>query len=116
MKAGRSAPIKFLLPVLDVLRKLKPDQRMILLAHLDDSTRDGLYRTIAHVLKANKVPMETKLRLKRALGPFKKEFRYLADKDKPAVRKKKTLAQVGGKPMGLVLKTAVPLLLDIFQS
>lgn len=95
---------------------MKPEHRMIMLAHLDDKTRDGIYETITHVLKSDAVPFRKRLFLKSKLAPHKKELRYLADRKKGPVQKRRKLAQIGGGPMTHVLKTAIPLLLNIFSK
>jgi hypothetical protein len=105
-----------LLPLLQVLQTIKPEHRMILLAHFDDKTSDSLYATITQVLKSNKVPIAKRLLLKSKLTPYKKDFRYLNDKKKSGTQKKKRLTQLGGGPMTHVLKTAIPLLLNMFTK
>lgn len=112
----KSKTKKVLLPLLGVLKKLPSSDRVILMSHLDDKTRDTLYETIAHVLRSPSVPMRKKLFLKSKLGPFKKHLRFLADKRKPSKLKKNRLTQMGGAPMGYVLRTAVPLLLNLYQK
>lgn len=104
-----------LLPLLNALQTVKPEQRVILMAHFDDKTRDAIYETITHVLKSEKVPFAKRLFLKAKLSPYKNELRFLADKKKGAVKKREKLAQIGGGPMSHVLKAAVPLLLNIFS-
>lgn len=116
-RARVSKTRRVLLPVLGVLRSMKPEQRIILLAHLDDPTRDALYRTIGEVLHSDKVPRKRRLTLKGKLEPYKKELRYLANaKRTSASRKKRALAQIGGGPLSHVLGAAIPLLLDTFRA
>ncbi len=104
------------MPLLHVLRSLKPEKRVILLAHLDDGTRDRLYETISHVLRSDKVPFAKRLFLKSKLGPFKKDLRYLADTRRTSTQKKRRLAQIGGGPMTHVLGTAISLLLNLYSK
>jgi hypothetical protein len=108
-----------LLPLLHVLKSLKPDYRVIILSHLDDATRDAIYKTITQVLSSDKVPAKRRLYLKSRLSPYKNHLRYLAT-CKPGKRcqhlKKKRLTQIGGGPMSHVLKTAIPLLLNLFPK
>ena len=105
-----------LLPLLNALRSVEPKQRIILMAHFDDKTRDAIYETIAHVLKSEKVPFAKRLFLKSKLTPYKSQLRILANKKKGSLQKKKKLAQIGGGPMSHVLSTAVPLLLNLFSK
>ena len=105
-----------MLPLLHVLRTIRPEQRVILLAHFDDQTRDALYATIGQVLKSNKVPIRNRLLLKAKLFAHKDKLRYLADKKKTSTSKRRKLAQIGGSPMKYILKTAIPLLLNLFTE
>lgn len=107
---------KVILPLLHILKSLKPDQRIIVLAHLDDKTRDILYQTIVWVLRGKKLPHGSRQYLRSKLKSFQKEFRYLGDAGKTERSKKKKLMQIGGGPLKHVLSLAVPLLLDTFKS
>lgn len=107
---------KVILPLLNVLRSIKPEQRQILLAHFDDSTRDLIYNTISEVLKSERIPLRQRLSLKTKLDPFKSDLRYLTHPRKGKSGKKKRLNQIGGGPMNHILKAAIPLLLNIFPQ
>ncbi len=104
------------IPLLDALRGMKPDARTIILAHLDDATRDDIYKTIAKVLQSDRLPAKKRAMLRRKLETFKSEFRQLAGAKASPRRKKKTLTQVGGGPIGHVIKQAIPLLLNVFRK
>jgi hypothetical protein len=114
--ARRRGKRAVVLPLLHVLKSVKPEHRVILLAHLDDSSRDALYEAINQVLCSEKIPVRKRLFLKSKLEPYKGHLRYLADAKKGPVGKKKRLAQIGGGPMTHVLREAVPLLLDLFPK
>ncbi len=105
-----------LIPLLNVLKSLKSDDRVIILAHLDDETRDGLYATIAAVLKSEKVPIETRLALHRKLKNHKDCLAHIVSQKTSSKVKKKKLTQMGGGPMKLILQTALPLLLRLFPN
>lgn len=105
-----------LIPLLNVLKTLKSSDRIIILAHLDEETRDALYLTIASVLRSNKVPIEAKLKLKKKLSPHKKTLRHLICETSSEQSKKKKLTQLGGGPMKLLIDTALPLMLDLFPK
>lgn len=107
---------KVLLPLLDVLKSVKPEQRVILLAHLDDKTRDLLYQTIQRVLTSDRVPFRKRLFLKSKLSDHKHDLRFLADRRKSVGAKKRKLAQMGAGPMSYILKAAIPLLLNVFTK
>ena len=112
----RSKQKKVLLPLLNTLKSLKPDQRVILLSHLDDKTRDQLYETINAVMTSESVPMRKRLFLKSKLSPFKTDFRFLTNRRAAPASKKRRLLQMGGAPMGVILRTAVPLLLNLYEN
>ncbi len=103
-----------LIPLLHVLRSLKSSDRVIILAHLDDETRDGLYATINSVLKSDKVPIETKLILNRKLRPHSGCLKHITCDKTSAKIKKKNLTQMGGGPLKVILQAALPLMLDLF--
>ena len=112
----RSSKRKVLLPLLAILKKMHANDRMILLSHLDDVTRDSIYEMIAHVLRSNSLPMRKKLFLKSKLAPYKNDIRFLADTRKSSKLKKRRLTEMGGAPMGFIVRTAVPLLLNLYAK
>ncbi len=105
-----------LIPLLHVLKSLKSADRVIILAHLDDHTRDAIYKTVSNVLKSKRVPIQNRIHLRDNLGSFKSDFRCLISKDSSSVQKKKKLTQLGGNPLSLILDTALPLMLDLFPK
>ena len=104
-----------LFPLLEVLRTLKPEQRVILMSHFSDSTRDHIYETISRVLNSDRIPRRKRISLRDKLKPYARQMRYLADSKKSARRKKKVLSQVGAGPMGHVLKVTVPMLYELYR-
>jgi hypothetical protein len=112
----RKSQRKIVLPLLGLLKGMKSSQRVILLSHLDDKTRDALYQTINSVLKSETVPARKRLFLRTKLLPFKSELRYLASKTKTSSQKRKKLTQMGGAPLGYILATAIPLLLNLYST
>lgn len=105
-----------LIPLLNILKSMKSKDRIIILAHLDEETRDALCATINSVLTSAKVPIETKLKLKKKLYRHKDDFRHLSSEEATTSSKKKKLSQLGGNPMKVVLDAALPLLLDLFPK
>lgn len=126
------------LPLLSVLRSLDTNDRIIVLSHLDESTRDAIYRTIVWVLQSTKIPLEHRLLLKKRLNPYKKELRNVSAKvsksmvgrgrggggsnstyrktSKKTVQKADDLGQIGGKPLTHILDAAIPFLLELFSG
>lgn len=113
----RESRRKHVLPLLGVLKSLKPADRVIVLSHLDDITRDRLYETINHVLStASPLPAAKKTLLKKRLWKHRDDLRFVTDARKRAGERRKRLLQMGGAPMGYLLKTAVPLLLNLYSK
>ena len=112
----RKSQKKVVLPLLALLKGMKSSQRVILLSHLDDKTRDALYQTINSVLKSDSVPARKRIFLRTKLLPFKAELRFLASRTKTPSQKRKKLTQMGGAPLGYILATAIPLLLNLYST
>lgn len=104
------------LPLLYVLKSMRPEHRVIVLAHLDDETRDLLYKTINRVLSSDRVPIRRRLLLGERLKPYKKQLRQLADEKRSPATKRRRLTQLGGGPMSCVLREAIPLLMHLFPK
>lgn len=108
--------VRVLIPLLQVLKSMKAENRIILLAHLDDVTRDGIYKTISEVLTSQKIPTKKRKFLKRKLLSYKKQLRRVAFDKANEVSKRRSLMQIGGSPMSYVLNSAIPLLLEYFAK
>jgi len=111
------------LPFLSALKKLSPDDRVIVLSHLDFKTRDALYKTIVAVLRSRRIPLPRRKELKVQLSPYKQELRQISrqyGRGRTKKPKRKTvnqqLARLGGEPLGIVIDAAIPLLLNVFSG
>lgn len=104
------------LPLLQTLCSLTSGQRTILLAHVDDKTLATLCDTIRKVLSA-RLPKLMKSRLKSKLGRHQVCLRRLSDECRLADKyKRKHLPRMGGSPLGLILKVAIPIILSGLSS
>jgi hypothetical protein len=105
---------KTLLPLLNILEKVDPTDRIILLTHLDDCSRESIIAMISIVIRNNKSHAIEKEMLRQELGPVKKHIRYLVN---PRFKKKNKehLIAIGGSPFDTILKTGIPLLLHLFR-
>lgn len=113
----KTSTIKKVLPLLDTIKNIRPKQRVVLFSHMDDETRDMIYQSLTHLLTSQKVPVKTRLMLKKKLNPFRKSFQLLMDKKKSPKFKQKVLLQMGGAPsMSYALRQAIPALLDMFKK
>lgn len=112
----RETQRKVILPLLGVLKNLKAADRIIILAHLDDLSRDSLYETINRVLsQSSPLPSSKKKLIRKKLWSHREDLRYLTSKKSKSKReKKRRLVHMGGNPLGYLLKAAVPLLLNLY--
>ena len=108
--------LRKVLPFLQVLRELRPQQRSILLSHIDDESCEMVYEAVANVLKNSKVTSAQRRRLKKALEPHKKCLRTLISNKSSRSAKRKNLLAVGGFPIGMILSAALPLLLNLLTK
>lgn len=111
------------LPLLQSLSDVKPtNRRSILLSHLDDEACELLYETIRHVIQSENLPPRAKNHLAKALGPHKKDIMSVAGDSgrgggkRSRALKRKKLAQMGGFPIGAVLRFAIPILLSAISG
>ena len=114
-KYGRKK-LRDILPFLQTFKELRPAQRGILLAHLDDSSCEILCDAVANVLKNPKVNSATRKKLGKSLNPHKVLLRKLANPKESTKSKRKILYKVGGFPLASILTAAVPLLLNLFSK
>ncbi len=104
--------LKKILPFLQVLKDIKPVQRKILLAHLDDQSLNNICEATSNVLHNPNLTSKQKTRLRRYLNPHKSSIRYLSRKKTTVKNKKKKLFEIGGNPLAFILSAAIPLLID----
>lgn len=110
---------KNIIPLLTVLRSIRPSYRVIILAHLDDVTRDNICEALKYILVSDKVPLEEKIKLDKKVKREKDNNNYqsLFKKRKSSNRKRKDLLRMGGATsMAYILKTAIPYLLDVYRK
>mgnify|MGYP001556701501 CR=1 FL=1 len=110
------------LPFLHVLSSLKPEQRVVLLGHLDHYTRDTLYDLVTRILSSKKLPLQKQIFLRNQIESGcrdhfvkKNVMDALFKNKKSGITKRQALYQIGGGAMAHVLRTAVPMLLSIYR-
>ena len=114
--AMKDADRREILPLLGVLKSLPSPQRVIVLAHLDNKTRDKVYECVHLTLQdRSALPHESKNRLRRRLWKEREDWRCLSCKRSPKALKRQKLLQLGGAPMGFLLKSMVPLMLRLYK-
>ncbi len=107
-----------LLPLLQTLLGMTPSQRTIIIAHLNEETQDLLMETIKYVMfmGRKKLPQDKLENLGEALAENKCDLRYVCDKGKDCRRRRQRMRRMGGFPLGLILSTAIPMLLNLFTK
>lgn len=108
--------IRDLLPMLQVLKSIKPDDRIILLNHFNDEAKDNIYKTINHVLNSDVVRGGRKKRLRNKLAPYRKSLEYLSSPRSTVQGRRRRVVQLGGHPLSYVLSTALPMFVNLFAS
>jgi len=109
---------QLLLPLMQSLMGMTPAQRTIILQHLDDHSQDMLIDTVQYVLQMGpkKLKKDDAGNLSHLLKDHKCDLRYLCNHKKTVKLRRRRLKQMGGFPLGLVLSTAIPLLLSLFKK
>ena len=102
------------IPLLKVLHELKPDQRTIVLASLDNKSCTAVVNCLRKLIKNKKLNRKTKTKLRKALGGQKETLRSLIY-DNRTKQRKELLPRVGGG-LGVALGAAIPILLEIARA
>ena len=97
------------IPLLQILSEMKGYQRQIILDHLDNESCVAVSDSILHLLKKTK---NNNPSIKKCVAENKRCFKSILN-DKNKKKKKRALAKVGGGPLGLILSSVVPLLVDL---
>ena len=107
-----------ILPLIHILRDLSPDYRMIILSHLDEISRDLMYRALRSVLFSNDEIMGSKKSeiVNNFLQPHSKDVSYMLDPFKSETMRKQKLIKVGGAAIQPVLDACIPIFLCMCKS
>jgi hypothetical protein len=108
--------LRAMLPFLQVLKDLSPNQRAIILAHIDEASCETIYETVSNVLKNRSVSDTDARKLRKILAPHKGCLRSLASKRLSSTQKRRKLYTIGGLPLGTILGVGIPLLLNLIRS
>lgn len=108
--------LREILPFLQTFKDLRPAQRSIMLAHLDDKSCEILYEAVSNVLRNPTVSAAQRKRLRKVLQPHKHCLRSLISRSGSSANKRRKLQKIGGFPFSAILSTAIPLLLNLIAS
>ncbi len=108
------------LPLLAVLKHLTPDQRQIIIDHLDHAACDSIGNCFTKVMKHQRT--RGKAKDKKLVALVRENERLIsqalvtAKSLRSRVAKRSALAKLGGNPLGFILATALPLLVDLIRK
>ena len=109
---------KVILPLLQTLMGMTPAQRTVIVAHLDEASQDMLIDTIEYVVRSarRKMPKEKADSLSSLLADHKCDVRYMCDRRQAGRLRRRRMRQMGGFPLGLIISTAIPMLLSLLKK
>jgi len=113
-KSNSEGKFRRQIPLLKVLKDLKPEARAIILASLDSSSCNEIVSCVRKVLQGKKLNSRTKKRIAKALSPQKNLYRDLINTNSFKA-KKEILPKLGGS-ISLILSAAIPILLEIARA
>ena len=96
-------------PLLDLLTRLKPADRTVLLEFLNKDGCESVYKCIENGLYNDRIPAQKRSILASKLSAHKAAFRDMIHPRRAASTKQKRLIQSGGG-IGILLATVLPLL------
>ena len=102
------------IPFLNVIKDLTPDQRIIILSHLDSKSAKTIIQCIKKVLRGRGLKNSQREDLKNRLLPQKDLLRKIVS-EKKLKQKQKHLPKIGGS-LGLILGTLIPILIDFARK
>lgn len=108
--------LREVIPFLQTFKDLRPNQRSILIGHIDDKSCEILYEAIANVLRSPRISDGQRKKLRKILQAHKSCLRSLISNKTSRTLKRKKLQQIGGFPLATILATAVPLVLDLLMK
>lgn len=113
MKAGR---VRDHIPLLHILMKLSPEERQIIISHLNDSTCAQIELCMAKVLRGRKkINLSAQEELKNCVKENQSKLNKLFAA-RSSAGKRKALTQVGGKLYATLFGAGLPLLLNTLKK
>jgi hypothetical protein len=112
----RKQQITQLYPMLELLARLEETDRMKLIPFLNQTGCQGIYECIHNGIRSKLVSLENRKEIKKHLKSDADIYRCLLSNKLCAAKKQKKLTQVGGKGLGLLLHSVLPLLSEHLQT
>ena len=96
-------------PLLELVLRLKPADRTVVLQFLNKDGCESVYKCIENALFNEQIPSAQRASLSAKLGVYKSAFRDMIHPKRSAVTKQKRLVQ-SGTGIGILLATVLPML------
>lgn len=103
-------------PMLELLSRLEEEDRMKLIPFLNQTGCEGIYECIHNGLRSKLVDLGRRKEIKRTLKSDADIYRCILKNELCSAKKQKKLTQVGGKGLGLLLKSVLPLLSEHLKT
>ena len=107
--------IKQTLPLLQVLKELRPSRRGVVLNALCNRRCESIVEGVRHILQCRKYSCSDRLKIRRVLLPHKKHLRYLCDRSVPVTKRRARLRHLPAQTLDAILGIAIPCLLHIVE-
>lgn len=101
--------------LVSILRKLSPQDRNLIIDHLNDHSCEFIYECIYNGITNPNISKKSKKLLRDRLQNDKTKLRYLARPGGNSKRKRKILTQVGGF-LPFILGAVLPILTSLLQK
>lgn len=112
----RKHQISQVYPLLELLSRLEGEDRMKLIPFLNQTGCDGIYECIHNGLRSKLVSLESRKEIKKTLKSDADIYRCILKNGLCPLKKQKKLTQVGGKGLGLLLNSVLPLLSEHLKT
>lgn len=103
--------------LLQILRKIKPHERSLLIQHLDNDAIEIISEFVFNCIKTDfRLSKRKKNALKSKLHSSKKELACIADKSCDLKKRKGLIVKQSGQGLGILLGTLVPVIANLIAS
>lgn len=107
--SSRNARLKSKLRFLKLLHSLPKSQQSAIVPYLSDNACECIYEAISNIQQQPIANDQVRRKLKRKLGPYKKDLKFLAKPGGSAQAKRIRLHKKGGALITTLLATVIPM-------
>lgn len=108
--------VKKYIPLLKIIKKLKNDEKRVLVKHLDSRSIECLSCVFRNAIANPTLGAEQQEHLRQRLWDKRNDVRFIANAKKSADAKKRRLSQLGGNLLGLIIGQLLPLVASLLTS